>query len=296
MSSIVHDYTCGWCGAKTNPQELSCQACGASVDVGAVVTKSGWAQLPPRPDMARLQFGASACQIMGQYVPVVDFKLTTPDRLYFAHHLLLWKDQSLDIELMPMKGGFKRLLAGLPLVMTQTAGAGQIAFSRDQPGELIALPMQPRQQIDVKEHLFMVANQAVQYSFFSPDIWFTTGNGDDKETHYPVGYLMDRFHTAAEPGLLLLHAAGNVLVRNLAVNETILIKPSALIFKDSTVTMHLHFEHPQAKFTGWGSWGNRYLWLKLHGPGQVAAQSVFDRIEGESRGITASSSATNHQW
>ena len=39
--------------------------CGAD----RVVTESGWAQLPGRKDMAKLQFGNSFCQIEGVYVP-----------------------------------------------------------------------------------------------------------------------------------------------------------------------------------------------------------------------------------
>jgi hypothetical protein len=46
----------------------------------------------------------------------------------------------------------------------------------------------------------------------------------------------------------------------------------------------------------WGSWSNRYLWLRLSGPGRVAVQSVFDRIEGESRNMYDYSYATQTRW
>ena len=76
---------------------------------------------------------------------------------------------------------------------------------------------------------------------------------------------------------VLLHAAGNVFVRTLGEGETILIKPTALVFKDPTVQMHLHFERPGMTFMGWGSWANRYTWLRLIGPGRVAVQSDGQR-------------------
>jgi uncharacterized protein (AIM24 family) len=107
---------------------------------------------------------------------------------------------------------------------------------------------------------------------------------------------MDRFAAAQTPGLLLLHAGGNVFVRDLAYGQTILVKPTALVFKDPIVQMHLHFEHPGAMYSMWGSWGNRYLWLRLTGPGRVAIQSVFERIEGESRNMTRWSDATVMRW
>ena len=116
---------------------------------------------------------------------------------------------------MSLKGAWKRMLAGMPLIMTQAVGPGRIAFSRDAPGEMIALPLQPGQAVDVREHLFMVATGAVTYDWFNSNIWFTTKEGDETETHYPLGMLLDRFQAPAAPGLLLLHAAGNVFVRHL---------------------------------------------------------------------------------
>ena len=58
------------------------------------ISKSGWAQLPGRKDMAKLQFGNSFCQIEGAYVPVADMKLAPEDSVYFTHHVLLWKSNT----------------------------------------------------------------------------------------------------------------------------------------------------------------------------------------------------------
>jgi uncharacterized protein (AIM24 family) len=288
--------TCNWCGATVDAAQLSCPRCGATIKSKSITTESGWAKLPGRKDMAKLQFGDSFCQIEGLYVPVADVNLAGPDSVYFAHHVLLWKDPQVNVTTMPLSGGWKRMFAGLPLIMTQAHGPGHIAFSRDAPGELIALPIQPGQQVDVREHLFMVATGNVGYDWFTTNIWYTTQSGDDRETHYPVGMFMDRFSAPQAPGLLLLHAAGNVFIRELAANQPILVKPTALIFKDPSVQMQLHFERPRTGFSLWGSWGNRYLWLRLWGPGRVAVQSVFEPVEGENRNISNCSSATERQW
>lgn len=287
---------CSWCGAPVDATQTSCPKCGATIDVRGSVTRSGWVQLPGRKDIAKLQFGDSFCQIEGLYVPVADFKLVANDSIYFTHHVLLWKDQQVNVTTMPLAGAWKRVFAGMPLIMTQAHGPGHIAFSRDAPGELIAVPIHPGQTIDVREHLFLVATSNVAYDWFSTDVWFKTKNGDDTETHYPVGMFMDRFVSPQSSGLLLLHASGNVFIRELGPGQTILIKPTSLVFKDPTVGMHLHFEHPNAGFFGWGSWSNRYLWLRLFGPGRVAVQSVFDRLEGESRNMTGNSYATQTRW
>jgi len=287
---------CSWCGSPLAAGVLSCPGCGGKLSEMAISTRSGWLQLPGRKDMAKLQFGQSVCQIEGVYVPVADIRLATGDSVYFAHHVLLWKDSDTVISTLPLKGAWKRMFAGMPLIMTQAQGPGHVAFSRDAPGELVAVPIHPGQSVDVREHLFLTATGNVLYDWFNTNIWFQTKNGDDTETHYPVGAFMDRFSGSSQPGLLLLHAAGNVFVRTLGPGESMLVKPTALIFKDPAVQMHLHFEHPQTGFLSWGSWSNRYLWLRVIGPGRVAVQSSFEQLEGESRNIQSASYATEMRW
>jgi uncharacterized protein (AIM24 family) len=278
---------CTWCGERfdVTAGQTTCPKCGAALNVSSVVSRSGWAKLPGRKDMAKLNFGKSVCQIEGTQVPVADMKLAAEDSIYFTHHVLLWKDPQVAITAMSMKGGWKRLLGGLPLIMTQAQGPGHIAFSQDSPGELIPLPLQHGQAVDVREHLFLAATGNVDYDWFQTNIWFQTRKGDETETCYPLGRVMDRFSATGAPGLLLLHAAGNVFVRDLAPGQVILLKPTALVFKDPTVQMELFYDSPGiGSILSLGSLMSAtrgYLWLRLQGPGRVAIQSVFDRVEGE---------------
>jgi uncharacterized protein (AIM24 family) len=265
--------------------------------VRSAVTDSGWTELPAIRDMAKLQFGQSFCQIEGQYVPVADFKLAAGDGVYFAHHLLLWKDDAAQVSAMPLKEGWKRLFAGLPLIMTQAMGPGRIAFSKDKPGELIALPLQAGQSVDVREHVFMVATHSIAYDWFQSGIWFDTQGDKSSERHYPIGMFMDRFAAGAAPGLLLLHGAGNVFTRTLVAGQTILIKPSSLLFKDPSVRMNIHWEHPGGTWRSWRSWGNRYLWLHMTGPGRVAVQSNYEPMEDPGTSLVRSEPmATYRSW
>ncbi|HTX37952.1 MAG TPA: AIM24 family protein [Bryobacteraceae bacterium] len=287
---------CNWCGAAVDFSQPSCPQCGAALKLPAALSESGWTQVPARKDMAKLQMGHSHCQIEGLYVPVADFNLAAGDSVYFTHHVLLWKEPQVNVTTMSLKGGWKRMFAGLPLIMTQAEGPGRIAFSKDDPGELIPVPLQAGQSLDVREHMLLAATSNVGYDWFQTGIWFETQQGNDTETHYPVGRYMDRFAASQTPGLVLLHAGGNVFVRTLKPRQTILVKPTALVFKDPTVQMQLHFEHPGALFSMWRPWNNRYLWLRLSGPGRVAVQSVFERIEGESRNMIRWSNATAVRW
>ena len=297
MTSAAASYICPWCKHASDPSALSCAACGAPVDVRKVATKSGWSVLPPIKDMAKLQFGQSFCQIEGNFVPVADFKLAAGDKIYFTHHLMLWKDDAAKVSVMSLKKGWKRLMAGIPLVMTQAEGPGRIAFSKDKPGELIAIPLGKGRSIDVREHVFMIANHAIAYDWFNTGIWYRTREGNNSETHYPIGMFMDRFTAAAQEGLLLLHGAGNVFERDLERGQTMLIKPASLLFKDTTVGMNLHFEYPFSTWNVGRGWGNRHVWLRLTGPGRIGVQSNFE--PSEDRGNLLQNfepNATQMQW
>ena len=267
-------YRCPWCGAESAlPAEaLNCPACGTSLDVRLIADDAGWYELPPLRDMAKLQIGQSSCQIEGTYVPVTDFNLAAGDHVYFRHHVLLWKDSRVELKRMSLAGAWRRFFAGLPLVMAQAHGPGRVAFSQDAPGELVALPLNAGQSVDVREGAFLVATGQVHYDWFSPDVWYQTGEG----THYPVGRFMDRFTAVDRHGLLMLHGWGNVFARRLDGRQTLLVKPPSLLFKEPGVTLSIYIEHPG----GFNQiWQRRYIWLKLSGTGRVAIQSAFKHWE-----------------
>jgi len=289
-------YTCPFCRMASAGDATACPHCGAPVDVRLKVSDSGWVEQPPIRDMARIRFNRSTCQISGAYVPVAEMGLDGDDWVYFSHHVLLHTDPRVRMENMPLKGGWKRMRAGLPLVMMRAQGPGHIAFSADEPGETLAVPLNSGWGIDVVEHRFLVATGNVGYQWDNANVWFTTRDGDDEEWHYPVGRTMDRFTATGAPGLLLLHAPGNTFIRDLAPRERILVQPSGLIYKDMSVRMFLHFEYPHGQY--WFS-SARYeaktAWLTLEGPGRIAVQSVFERPETVGR-VRRSSGATTQVW
>lgn len=286
---------CHWCSTPIDTGMTNCSACGAVVDVATTKTDSGWTELPPVPNMARLQFGHSRVQIEGSFVPVADFDLHPGDGIYFSHQTLLWKDEATALDRSPLGGAWKRMIGGLPLVMAQATGPGRIALSMDRPGETVAVPLNHGAGIDVLEHHFLAATSQVGYDYFQSGVWFTTRSGDESETHYPIGRFLDRFHAVQEHGLVLLHAGGNVFERALAPQETICIKPPSLLFKDPTVGMALHFETPRGS-SMWQNRTNRYAWLRLWGPGRVAIQSQFGHFHDPGARITNSSPNTQYAW
>ena len=296
----MSSYVCPFCSTSSAATGETCPGCGAPIDITRKANESGWLELPPARDLARIQAGRSSLQIEGTQVPVADFKLADGDGVYFGHHELLWKDPATHVQQMGLKGAWKRMLAGLPVHMLRATGPGRIAFSRDAPGELLAIPLSAGQGVDVREHVFMVATEAVRYDYVASYVWYETRDGDETEIHYPLGTLLDRFSAPDQPGLVLVHAHGNAFVRTLAPGESVLVKASALLYKEPHVHMALHFEYAQRRgFVSWltAGWNlQRYLWLRLTGPGRIAIQSAWSHHHDPERSVYRSSEATEQYW
>ena len=259
---------CQWCGIQNPPDRTTCVTCGASLDVADKVSDSGWQEAPRLRDMTTFQFSRSTCQVEGELVPVAEMNLAQGDAVYFEHQILLWKDETVPLSVMPTGGGLKRALAGMPFVVTMAHGPGRIAFSRDASGEVVVLPLHPSMEIDVREHAFLVATHSVQYSFVRLKGYNNILHGG--------GMYMDRFVTAGEPGLLLLHGFGNVFQRTLAPGEKILVEPGGFLYKDASVTMDVQQLPVKTGLL------TRGLYLaEMTGPGRVGIQSMYHHHASE---------------
>jgi uncharacterized protein (AIM24 family) len=283
--------------------------------------------MPPISDLAKIQCGRASCQISGRFVPVAEFTLAGDESVYFPHPSLLWAEPSVQITNQPLKREWTRLRAGLPLVMLQAGGKGRIAFSHDTAGELLAVPLQAGASVDVREHCMVVATGGVGYDWYDSGVWFVTSgksrqdqaggakllragldlvgmasgdeevdDQDEPEWHYPLGQFIDRFTAGDRPGAVFVQVGGNAFLRDLAEGEQILVKPPALLFKDPSVGMQMHVEFPAAGMKFWRSWGNRYLWLRMWGPGRVALQSSYDRLEDPGTDFQDSCAFSQQAW
>jgi uncharacterized protein (AIM24 family) len=100
--------------------------------------------------MTEFRFSGSTCQVEGELVPVSEINLHPQDGVYFEHHVLLWKDETVPLSSLNTGGGLKRSLGGMPHIVTVANGPGRIAFSRNAPGELVVLPLHPGMEMDVR--------------------------------------------------------------------------------------------------------------------------------------------------
>jgi uncharacterized protein (AIM24 family) len=263
-SEPVERIRCEWCQGMNQKTALSCWACGAPLDIRNLISESGWREAPRIRDMTEIHFGSSTCQVEGEIVPVAEINLGQGDAVYFEHHVMLWKDEHTPMSVMPLQGGLKRALAGMPFIISLAHGPGRIAFSRDATGELVVLPLHPGMELDVREHAFLLASYHIAYSYLRI-------KGLRNILFGGQGMFMDRFVTTDQPGLLLLHGYGNVFERVLRPGESIMIEPGAFLYKDASVTMNVETQQLTTGFFG----GTGMNLARMTGPGRVGIQSMY---------------------
>jgi uncharacterized protein (AIM24 family) len=186
--------------------------------------------------------------------------------VYFEHHVLLWKYPSMQIGLHPLRKGLKRrVFGGMPLLLLQAESAGEIAFSRDAPGHVVALHLQAGEGVVVREHQFLAATANVEYDY-SRIKGFAN-------MMYGGGFFVDEFFAADQEGVVWVHGYGNVFEKALEAGETIDIEPGGWVYRDHSVQMSQEVYGFKTGLLGGGA-GN-LVFNRFTGPGRVGLQSAY---------------------
>ena len=209
-------------------------------------------------------FGGVTYHIEGELVPALQLELRDTG-VYFEHHILLWKDPAVEVALRPMKGAFKRMLAGMPFLLTGASGPGRIAVSRDGAGHVFALHLRPGMAVDVREHQWLAATEHVDYTF-------TRVRGAANMLFGGTGFFIDTFSAPTREGILWLHGYGNVFEVTLAPGEEIDIEPGGWIYKERSVQMQTML---QRLSTGLFASAGQICWNRFTGPGKIALQTMY---------------------
>ena len=200
-------------------------------------------------------------RVEGELVPIATIELKTDSKpVFFEHHILLWKDPLLEITARLLKGLGKRIVAGLPVLVTQAQGSGRIAFSRDAPGQLVLMELGQGEQIDVREHQFLFATDSVEYGFYRL-------RGISNLLFGGTGFFIDTFRG---PGVVALHGYGNVLERELRPGEQIDVEPGAYLYKEASVRMDTVKLGIRTGLLG----GTNIFLNRFTGPGKLGIQSM----------------------
>lgn len=284
---------CGFCGAtQTAPPPAPPPAYGSSGAYGTPsapgagfvppnqyeeYSNSMFGNAVPKAELHNpkgpLHVGDITITIDGELVPVVDVMLRGQMPIYFEHHILLWKHPGVQIGFKSLQGMAKRFFAGLQVFMTEAHGPGNIAFSRDSVGQVVALRLQPGQMVEVREHQFLIATGNVDYGF-------TFMQGAANILFSRTGLFIDQFTARGSEGMVLLHGYGNVFEKTLAPGETLDVEPGAWLWKDPSVQMTVTTVAASQRSGGiLGAIGGMFagasfILNRFTGPGRIGMQSM----------------------
>ena len=105
------------------------------------------------------------------------------------------------------RGSARRAFAGMPLLLLQVESAGEVAFSRDAPGHVVALHLQAGEGIQVREHQFLAATQNIEYDYSRMKGFANMVFGG--------GFFIDQFMCTSGEGVVWVHGYGNVFEKTL---------------------------------------------------------------------------------
>jgi len=209
-------------------------------------------------------FAGVTYHLDGELVPALTVELSSSQTVYFEHHILLWKHPGVTIGIRPMKGAFKRMMAGMQIFTTEAQGPGQIAFSRDAAGHVFALHLKQGEEIHVREHQFLAATGNIDYTY-------ERVKGVANMLFGGTGFFIDKFHGKDGEGILWLHGYGNVFEKVLAPGEQIDVEPGAWLYKDISIRMESNVQRLSTGiFAGMNLVMNRFT-----GPGRLGLQSMY---------------------
>ena len=226
VTDVGQRVECQWCHAHNLTEARSCDRCGAPLDQRDRVSDAGWRQAPRLRDLTEIHFGSSTVQIDGDMVPVAELALDAADSVFFEHHAMLWKDETVPMSVMDTPGGAKRLLGDMPFVLSVARGPGHLALSRTPQASSWFSRSMPRTVLELRGHALLVASGTMSYSYSKvPGLKTALLAG--------TGLYLDRFEATGEPGVIVVHGFGNVFERTLAEDEMIHVEPGGFLYKDA---------------------------------------------------------------
>jgi uncharacterized protein (AIM24 family) len=221
----------------------------------------------PEPIQATVQdetFAGVTYHIRGELVPELQIEIGSQP-VMFEHHVLLWKETQLNVELKKLPGAIKRKIAGLDFFVTRTSGSGHIAFSRDSPGQCVPMHLRQGEGLDVREHQYVAATDNLDYSF-------ELIKGVKNMLRGGSGIFMDKFRATGGDALVWLHGHGNVFLVQLDQGEQLDVEAGAWLYKDPSVSLE---SVTMGLKTGLMGGGGKLTWNRFTGPGKLAIQTMF---------------------
>lgn len=206
-------------------------------------------------------------KIEGNVFPTLEIQLTQGESVFTESGGMAWMSQGIDMSTSTRGGlmaGIGRALAGESLFMVSyacKAQAGKVTFTPEAPGLILDMDLSPNQSLICQKDTFLCAEQSVQMEIhFSRRLGAGIFGGE--------GFILQKI---TGPGKAFLAIPGDVIERDLAPGEKLLIDPGHIAMFEPSVNYDINMVKglKNVIFAGEG------LFLAtLTGPGKVWLETM----------------------
>jgi uncharacterized protein (TIGR00266 family) len=206
-------------------------------------------------------------KIEGKVFPTLEIQLTRGESVFTESGGMAWMSQNIEMSTSTRGGlmaGIGRALAGESLFMVTYACKGQagtVTFTPEAPGLILDIDLAPNQSLICQKDTFLCAEQSVQMEIhFSRRLGAGIFGGE--------GFILQKI---TGPGRAFMAIPGDVIERNLAAGEKLLIDPGHIAMFEPSVNYDINMVKglKNVIFAGEG------LFLAtLTGPGKVWLETM----------------------
>jgi len=170
-------------------------------------------------------------KIEGNVFPTLEIQLNRGESVFTESGGMAWMSQGIDMSTSTRGGlmaGIGRALAGESLFMVTYACKGQsgsVTFTPEAPGLILDMDLAPNQSLICQKDTFLCAEQSVQMAIhFSKRLGAGIFGGE--------GFILQKI---TGPGKAFMAIPGNVIERNLAAGEKLLIDPGHIAMFETSI-------------------------------------------------------------
>ncbi len=204
-------------------------------------------------------------------MPVLEFQLESNDAVVSESGELSWMTPNVQMTTHTQFGGgggifgaIRRVAGGGSLFMTEyraMGGAGELAFATRVPGQILPVDISPASEFMVHRHGFLCGTSSVQLSVgFQQSLGAGIFGG--------AGFLLQK---VSGQGQAWLELSGEVVVRDLAPGQTLLVHPGHVGAFQSSVSFQITMVRGIRNLL----FGADSLFLAaLSGPGRIWLQTL----------------------
>ena len=204
--------------------------------------------------------------IIGNNLQVVNIELGKNEYVYSEAGRLVYKSENVKMD-AEVKGGLggaiKRIMTSESFFLakfTCTGGTGVVGFAGTLPGKIKVLSIPTGKSFITERGAFLAAEKDVNIDFQFAKIGAAFFGGE--------GFILQKL---TGPGIVFIHAVGDLIEYNLKEYESIQVATSHIVGFDPSVTYDI--QRPGGiKTTLFG--GQGIFLARLTGPGRVIVQSM----------------------